>query len=68
MRAAGGTVLRDLSQEIGAVFVRSSNANFAGTLEASGLVDSVGADFSGSASRRILLRPRTIRPRCASGT
>ena len=46
VRAAGGTVVRDLSQEIGAVFVRSTNANFAGTLEASGLVDSVGADFS----------------------
>ncbi len=44
--AAGGTVLRDLSQEIGTVVVRSANESFAAELEATGLVESVGADFS----------------------
>ncbi len=44
--AAGGTVTRDLSREIGAVVVHAPNASVAQVLAASGLVNSVGADFT----------------------
>jgi subtilisin family serine protease len=44
--ASGGTVLRDLTREIGAMVVQSPDAGFASRLRRSSLVASVGADFS----------------------
>ena len=44
--AAGGTVLRDLSRQIGVMIVRAPDAGFASRLRSSGLVSVVGADFS----------------------
>jgi Subtilase family len=46
VKSAGGVVLRDLSRQIGVAIVRSANPSFAAQLEATGLVKSVGADFS----------------------
>ena len=43
--AAGGTVVRDLSRQIGVLVIESRTASFASTLQASPLVDSVGQDF-----------------------
>lgn len=43
--AAGGTVVSDLSRQIGVLVVESRVASFASTLQASPLVDSVGQDF-----------------------
>ncbi|HEX4978418.1 MAG TPA: S8 family serine peptidase, partial [Nocardioides sp.] len=42
---AGGTVVSDLSRQIGVLVVESRVASFASTLQASPLVDSVGQDF-----------------------
>jgi subtilisin family serine protease len=44
--AAGGTVTRDLSRQIGLLVVHAPQASFADALAASPLVESVGADFS----------------------
>jgi subtilisin family serine protease len=46
VRAAGGTVTRDLSRQIGLLVVQAPQATFGDTLAASPLVESVGADFS----------------------
>jgi hypothetical protein len=46
VNAAGATVLRDLTREIGAMIVETPDAHFAAKLRRSGLVESVGADFS----------------------
>ena len=43
--AAGGTVVSDLSRQIGVLVVESRVASFGSTLQASPLVDSVGQDF-----------------------
>jgi subtilisin family serine protease len=43
--AAGGTVLRDLSRQIGVLVVQAPSPAFAGTLRASGLFEEVGQDF-----------------------
>jgi subtilisin family serine protease len=44
--AAGGSVTRDLTRQIGAVVVQTPNASIAQALEASPLVSSIGADFT----------------------
>ena len=43
--AAGGTVVRDLSRQVGVLVVSSPSAQFAGALRATGLVDDVAQDF-----------------------
>jgi subtilisin family serine protease len=43
--AAGGTVLRDLSRQIGVIVVQAPSPAFASALRATGLVDDVGQDF-----------------------
>jgi subtilisin family serine protease len=43
--AAGGTVVSDLSRQIGVIVVEADTASFMSTLQASPLVDSVGQDF-----------------------
>jgi subtilisin family serine protease len=44
--AAGGTVTRDLSNQVGVVVVQTQNALFAQQIGASTLIESVGRDFS----------------------
>src|SRR5687768_717724 len=53
VRAAGGTVTSDLSQQIGVIIAESSNAQFARLLGSYALVDVVGQDwrFQGTPSR-----------------
>jgi lantibiotic leader peptide-processing serine protease len=46
VKAAGGAVKNDLSKQIGVLYVHSPSPSFASALSASGLVESVGADFS----------------------
>jgi subtilisin family serine protease len=46
VKAAGGAVKNDLSKQIGVLYVHSASPSFASALSASGLVESVGVDFS----------------------
>jgi subtilisin family serine protease len=46
VRAAGGTLVNDLSSQIGVLVVESSHTGFADLLAASGVADVVGRDFS----------------------
>ena len=46
VKAAGGTVVTDLSRQIGVLVVQSPTATLGQTLSSSALVDSVGRDFS----------------------
>ena len=46
VKAAGGTVVTDLSRQIGVLVVQSPSATLSQTLDGSALVESVGSDFS----------------------
>lgn len=64
IQAAGGSVLRDLSAQIGVVLVESPNALFADVMRGYALVDEVGSDFGvkalPDASQVTVLAPEDI--------
>jgi hypothetical protein len=45
VKTAGGSVIADLSDQIGVLVVHASSPTFTSVLEASSLIDSVGQDF-----------------------